>query len=355
MKRLVLTNSEMSTHRACPARWGFGYAEGLEPEEQPRAITIGTLAHAALAAAWSLAAECTPHDPKRARMPDGLGAIGAVLDQALADGADPEVVDVARYCAVTSLERCEEEYRTHLVLAVEREFVMPISAHLAWKGTVDLVTQTPDFEAIVWDHKTTSFTPDVWEHRLPLDTQHIGYTEAVRRGCFGVGLRGGLFRWSVVRSKPPTEPHINKDGRVSAALIDTTPAIYEAALNDQEARGLSVTDAQVARLEAVRARPATDYRRFETLVTDEARSRWLAEIRLEAARIRRALKHPEERTRRPEACSSVTSGRCPFREVCIQPAPETRALYRRKEDGSTTQQARLGTPTASLRIVPDDE
>jgi hypothetical protein len=308
---------------------------------------VGTLAHLGLATAWrtTLADYGDRLVDAATRMAiaveAGLEAIDDLIqEQVNANDYDDEtreelrtVRNEAAWCIEESLRRCEAELLTHKALAIEADFELRMGA-LLYGGTIDLVTQSPDGEIIVWDHKTTRFAHEVWDHRLQLDTQFVGYSHATERGVVpGVPPGAVTFRWSVVRSKPPSTPHLNKDGSFSVAAIETTPEIYADALADQEMRGIPVSDKQRLLLQKLRGAGDRWYTRVDTHVTAEQHRRWLEELKVTAKRMRSAIKRPEERTRTPEACSSPSSGRCSYRDVCIQPEPEIRAFYGRSDSG----------------------
>lgn len=364
---LAVSYSQLRAYRSCPALYGFQYAEGLRPRVERREYLVtGRVVHEAIAAgyrAWEGGPEAVVEASASAL--DGL-----IDDQVAAFRADPEGEGdppdgeleramVRHFWSGTLVDDAE-----HLVpLAVERRFRVDLvgpsgrRAGVSLIGDLDLVAFDRRYRSIVLaEHKTVGGDVFAPSRRLEMDPQTAGYIYALRallaEGAFDAGLwrlgvepdrvATGSILYNVVRRAAPREPAVNKDGRVSAAAIDTTAEVYEEALRRhgqhpgavEEAlaagvegaaeasdlpKGLGPTDKQLARLEALRAAGNTYFARFEYERSDAEVDRWLSETLVDARRLRRADQDPAERTRNPDHCAYKG---CVFWDLCLDPSSD---------------------------------
>lgn len=336
----TFTNSELSSYRSCPARWGYSYAELLTPiSEAPSAASWGSLAHAALRVGI-----------------DGLSAgwamdrIERALDDELRAAPNPEEITQVKQVVMRELQR--GTFDQHQVLATEYAFKVPFGADREYAGQIDLITREQSTQQIVvWDHKFVA-NLDSYESRAAIDTQAAGYIYAVdwlaKSGLFGA-YKGQIsrFTWNLIRRKVPREPTVllakkgdfkvageweeasrvqaqsGACGLVSSAAVDTTVQIYAAALHRQVQRGFPITENQGERLAELGTKRWNHLQ--EHFVSRDDVDRWAREAIVIMRRAESAEERPEERTRSPEACSMFP---CRFSEICLIDSPETRAAYR---------------------------
>jgi hypothetical protein len=119
-------------------------------------------------------------------------------------------------------------------------------------------------------------------------------------------------------------------GEVSAAAIDTTFEVYQAALEAQvRGRFQDITDKQNARLTELSARPDTYLAQLEFYRGPEELERWRREMWVESRLMRLSETDPSMRTRNPAACSLPQSPRCVYAGLCQDPTnPVARAEFR---------------------------
>jgi len=165
----LLTHSRLSTFRACPRRHFLRYEVGLVPEDEERALRIGTAYHAAHEA-MDLG-----RDPEAA-----ITALGTL-----------DAHDAAMVAAMLVVHRQRWEGHALEVVATELQFELPLvnpdtgSATPVWRiaGKIDRIYRLADGRLCVQDYKTTTedISPgsDYWL-RLSLDQQMSIYVLAAR-------------------------------------------------------------------------------------------------------------------------------------------------------------------------------
>lgn len=371
----TLTNSELSTLRECPQKWGFAYRERLRPRTQAAPMALGTAAHEGLAAGYreQLRALSQKETPSLDAMREAsrLAALAQhsawlsslselpLLDRERLEADAAHVPALLEWMLGHFWSRVATEIESVVPLAIEHAFKVAVRSStgrairgLSYRGVIDLVyydRQAGDI--VVLDHKTTSGEVSSIDRRIELDPQMAGYLWSVRELLRRDGERAlpglavldaeeraritsgaiptGRIAYNVLRTKLPKTPEVTQKGLVSSAAIDTLPDVYEEALRAQELRGAPRTEAQVARLEALQPRRDAWHARREFYRSDADLERWRREVELDAKRHRRLTLHPDEITRNPGACSSAWSMPCAYRAVCLDPSSEDlRAAFR---------------------------
>lgn len=251
------------------------------------------------------------------------------------------------------------------------------------KGVIDALWWDPEMERIIVDdHKTVDDLVGTTEKRIALDPQMSGYMHAaqhkIRTGewkprletqamldCWNPAALAdslGACRYNVIRRQAPKQPKINKVakndgpveavgrdpwpvitkglkelevehdqslGLVSTAAIDTTYAIYDAALAKQiSERHLPMTDKQLQLARRLEGQGDRYFGRLEFWRNADEREEWRREVWIEAKFMREAERNPALQTRNPGACTTAASMPCAYRPVCLEDVPETRAIYR---------------------------
>lgn len=262
----VVTNTEVSTHRQCPARWGFAYGELLRPMVKAGPLQWGELYHYGAEvgwnAAWSVAEMSTD-----ARLNAALGAAPIAIGERAAEHI--RVIEATDYPAeVDKNALCEETEQSAKVaswsvahyfarargdlsmvpLMIEGKYTMPMpnaagmpSGTLATAGVIDLLLWDRELgRLVVQDHKGIASDVHSVEKRVELDTQLVGYVCAVKMLVRQLGgpksgqllselfhttqaarlvaaqgiaeIRGatiGAVTYNVARRKMPSEPKLN--------------------------------------------------------------------------------------------------------------------------------------------------
>lgn len=264
----VVSHSQLSSIRACPALWGFRYGEGLQPKVTPDILVKGRVAHAGfeagyeawptknigtIASAGVVAAEAEYSEHILTRDLSGL----TDDEVARTKERDEEIFELERWMVRHHFEATADDLEHQIPLLIEHRFKVPIpnragrASGLYLIGDLDLVSWDRRYESLVThEHKTTGMSVDTISRRLEMDPQTAGYMHALRvllrehvlaplfwrHGIETTKtieeLTGQVF-YNVSRSKRPSVPKVNKDGTVSTAACDTTPDMFRDAMEQQ--------------------------------------------------------------------------------------------------------------------------
>lgn len=371
--RLTVSNSERATFLMCRKRWWFEYVELLRPVIRARALTWGGVFHggieAGYRAAFSGAAPSVALAKEAAQqaialLADGVrdslieaqrtGAIGEEeADQRLADVG--EMRSVGAWAVAHFFERTESDLHRLIPLAFELPLVFPVPdklgrpSHLWNEGQTDAVWWDPQSKQVLVDDLKTMDTDPMStgiERRIQLDPQMSGYLAGVRHKLYTGKLGGdiadpltlargvrGWCRYNLLRRSMPHEPHINKNGMVSTAKIDTTGEVYAAALARQEVeRKLPINGDQRELLLKLGARTDRYFARHEFVRSAADEDAWRSDLWADSKAMRAAQRDSSLCTRNPGACTPANALPCVYRAPCLQDAPEARALFRVAND-----------------------
>jgi len=377
-KLTVITNSEAQAFRDCRMKWWLGYDQGLRPKATPKPLGFGSAYHAGVAVMYDAIGRVPADEVISYVLENGLAAIDRSLESwrdgiagagAFSDLADrldaeaSEMATLARSSFTLFVRTFREDFERCVPIAVEIPFRVPLRnasgramPNLVNQGVIDAVLlHIDDGDIVVHEHKTSSGSISDVERRLELDSQSAGYIHAARVVFSGRGVelaeamkrdRPFLPRlseavaalssssvpvariaYNVARKKIPSVPKTNKDGRVSVAAIDTLPGMYAAALQHQEAAGISITDEQRAVLANLMSKGNTFVGRVQHWRSTADLDRWERETIAVAKSIRSAERDESERYRNPGHCAMPWSLPCSYRAVCLDDAPETRSGF----------------------------
>lgn len=299
----LLTNSRLSTFRACPRRHYLRYEVGVVPEEEERALRVGTAYHAALEAA----------------------DLGRDPEQAIDDLGTLDAHDAAMVAAMFAVHSERWAGHTLEVIATELAFEMPLvnpdtgAPTPIWRlaGKIDRIYRLPDGRLAIKDYKTTSedISPgsDYWL-RLSLDQQMSIYVIAARE--LGHDVQTILYDATV---RPTHRPHkatpieerkyTQKTSRLADGTVRPAGSLHA---NQREA---DETPAEFAArvADAMRAEPDRFFARHEIARLDRDLDETRAEIWSQQLAIREAQRSGRW-YRNPGAC--VTPYRCPYLSIC---------------------------------------
>lgn len=329
MASSLLTHSRLSTFRACPRRHWFRYEIGLRPEQQSRALRVGTAFHAAMEA------QDLGHDV--------AAAIDAIVD------LDP--YDKAMVAAMVVVHGERWSHEVYEVVATEVEFDLPLTnpdtgqPSRLWRlaGKIDRIYRLQSGALVLGDYKTTSedisSDSDLWL-RLSLDQQMSIYVIAAR----ALGYDVNAILYDVVvrpRHRPnlattPDKVRRKKDGTPYANVrtADETPEEFAARVAD-----------------AMRAEPDRYFARHEIARLDQDLDETRAEVWQQQQTIRE-MQRSGLWYRNPGAC--VTPWPCDYLSICqtcTQPPAEVPAGFVQLADVhpelSATEQGPSCSATAS--------
>lgn len=357
-RRLTVSSSELSHVRTCRQKWWFRYHEKLDPIATRRAFAEGTLVHLGLQALYE-SVQRAQWDTEPSRLDHAAVASAAIeaAEQAVrgggeqlalssddSDDRDAATVDLAvsvlRRYARSFLQSDLARYR---VMAVEPRFEVPlvngVGQHTGprYMGYLDLlVYDVQAQQPVLHEHKTTSGDASEFAGRLDLDPQVAGYLYALHHmapmevpwlGPVQTATR--TVAYNVLRKNGPREPNVNRDGRVSAAAVDTVREVYQRALDTQP--GGPPSQAQLDRLAQLPDAPDRFIKRHWMVLPERDIERWRADAYEDVREIRQLQAGRRHVTRNPHSCAPPWGQWCPYRPVCIEDDPALRAaLYRPK-------------------------
>lgn len=390
----VLTNSELQSVRDCPQKWDFAYREGLRPKIEARALSFGRTMHEGIRAAVATInplraaglaldtrielAKVAARDVVTKKHGEWFGKL--LRDDLSADELDRLADDAedTRLTITWMVEHYVDHFRDdweHLVpIAIERAFRATLvnvrgreTPHLVWTGVWDLVAFDRRIgDVLLIDHKSTSGSIDSIDRRVELDPQMGGYLWALRKTLAKspesfdlqwltpaerarlmehLNALTGRIAYNVLRKKRPRVPEFTQKGFVSVAAIDTLPEFYEAALKEQEAKGVGFerTEKQVEILASLTQRGDNYISRREFNKTDDEIARWRREVFVEASRVREMERDPSTVTRNAGHCTAPWSQPCAYRSICLDDTPELRASFDRVARHVEVEEAEAST------------
>ena len=171
------SHSSIKRFQRCQYSWKKYYIDRIEPTEKKAHFARGVDLHEGLELYHTF-------DPKFAEW---------MLD---ADPADRDIL--VRYA-----DKWDEEWT---VIDTEAELEMTIGPYTL-VFIPDLIVEIAG-EVWIVDHKTTANIPDEWDPYNMTDFQHLLYVEGLRQN--GYDVKGFIFNY--LRTKPPTQPALVKDG-----------------------------------------------------------------------------------------------------------------------------------------------
>ena len=191
------SHSALKVFQRCQYKWSKKYIDRLELDEDKPHLERGKNLHELLALYYQ----------------------DNEFDTAYAE-AEPEDRELLnRYAA-----KYDKDDRDWEILHIEEEFEMRIGPYTL-VYIPDLVIRIGEDVWIV-DHKTTKNIPDEWDPYNMTDFQHLLYVAGMQEHYPNV--RGFIFNY--IRTKPPTQPRLVKDGsRISnlRALDTDYQTLYE--------------------------------------------------------------------------------------------------------------------------------
>lgn len=370
----VFTNSELQTFRDCAQKHDFAYRQRLRPLVEGKALAVGSIFHDGMRdgirAGWAPGWKSTPNPVRLENQItaavlgiDGLvgrwaakivehSEVASVDYERLATEVD-ETAAMVKWMLAHYFRQTARDLVDLVLIEAERAFRVPIRAkdgsvrHLYQAGVRDAAFFDPAYNAVVLaEHKTCSSAPRDIEKRAEMDPQTTGYVYALREGLAAgelvtvdgeaIGREASVarFHYNALRKSSPKTPKVNQDGTVSVAAIDTTPAMYQAALDEQaHVRKISVTPKQVELYQRLVDGGDRYFARVEYHRTDAEIERWRSETFVDAARVREADRDPTRRTRNSGHCNMPWSMKCVYRSICLDPkAPELRTMFRVTDD-----------------------
>lgn len=375
MSRQTITISELGTFRGCKQKWLLRYHLQLDPNRDESAKRyLGTLFHDCTAQGIRAVYDKRPHQGWDICHLAGLDKANGVAAELLIEAQPGEHAPEDMHAEWTEMQdklysmigfyfdfMCER-WQYLVPLLVEGEFLAPIrdakgrAVNLWLTGAIDIVWwDTRTRSIIVEDHKTTSKTFTDFERKAPLDSQMCGYVYATKevlhtalaaekRGDIPKGMPSlhalgiteshieslGTIRYNMSRSRVPSVPHVNQNGKVSVKKIDTTPAIYLEALREQEeVRGIPPDEKQTEKALELKEMDRPYFAQLEHFWSAREVERWRKEAWADARQMRAVSRNPEEATRNQWLCTEGPYG-CAYSDGCMD-HDQIDAFYTRRE------------------------
>ena len=190
------SHTALKRFQRCQYMWSKYYIDRIQPKERAAHFKRGSDLHDLLESYHTL----------------DMGFAAKLFD------AEPDDADIlVRYA-----EKWEDEEWS--VLHAEEEFELCVEG----KTVVFIPDLVIEINGEIWivDHKTTANIPDEWDPYNMTDFQHLLYIAGMQQ-IYGDKVKGFIFNY--LRTKPPTQPTLVKDGtRISnLRAIDTTADILQ--------------------------------------------------------------------------------------------------------------------------------
>lgn len=230
------SHTALKVYERCPKAYEYKYVDGLRLRERAEHFDQGSRLHHGL--------ELYHTDP--VEFVEWLGS---------ATPNDRDILE--RYADKWDGEEWE-------VIDSEADLEFTIGPHtVVFKP--DLIIRIND-EVWIVDHKTTKNIPDEWDPYNMTDFQHLLYIAGLRQLHPEWKVKGFIFNY--LRTKPPTQPKLIKDGSRVADVrrLDTTPEHIEALLKHAGIEDPSARE----KIQILRASPDKFFQRHFLIVTDEA-------------------------------------------------------------------------------------
>jgi hypothetical protein len=311
MSRAVLTQSSLSTFRACPRLYAYKYEYGLRRQRDDEALRVGS--------AFALAVE----------------AEGKGLDvQAAIERGNLDAYEMALVAAMfqTHIERWADDPVEHV--AAELEVSMPLVNPETGRQSplwvvglkIDRIVRLADGRLALREYKTTSrdFAPgsNYWT-RLDLDAQLSLYVIGARRAGYDVAT----IQYDVTRR--PRQRPLKATPETERKYVKTTGLLYA----NQRAADETPEEYAARVAGAMREDPSRYFARVEIARTDQDLEDFQHELWDQAQALSEA-KRKERWYRNPSNCVSSTGRACDFLPICKFSNLDTRVPegYRRVEN-----------------------
>lgn len=205
---ITVSYSKVSTYRACPQSYHWGYVMGLEPNKISRPLSFGTDFHKLL--------ECRTNSAELKKAKQAIQkAYDDLTSQQQEDLGDTYIEDLFQI-----FEDYQKRWaKASLPEVTEHEFYLPLGKYkgedVKFHGIIDELYFDKDTGAvsIIGEHKTFSQKPDM--SILAMNQQVCLYAKAVEQEF---GVMPTKVRWDYIRSSPSKEPiWLEKSQRFSEA------------------------------------------------------------------------------------------------------------------------------------------
>jgi hypothetical protein len=214
-----VSQSKVKRWRRCKQEYHYKYVDGLKRKHVKRPFAFGRLVHE------MIEAEANGDDPFEYL--NNLNIDQMKLFQAEREEYGDLVADV-RTIMTAYFEYWEDRPLTPIRMkkrSAEHPFEIDIAPDILWRGYIDEIAITWTGLRALVEHKTFSKKPSEDERWRNL--QSSVYARAVDM----MGWKPiEAVCWDYIRSKPPTQPQILKDGSISVRKIDTLPSVVRAVL-----------------------------------------------------------------------------------------------------------------------------
>lgn len=206
---LSVSQSELKSFRRCKRQYFYKVIEGLEARLTDPKLKFGSWVHDLLRAHYMGEDWRKQHDRQLKQFQN------LFIEEREFYGDMPQLAERMMESYLWKYRKEESEWET---LYVEETFEIHFAQGDTFSFTPDLIVRDHSDNGSVWvvDHKTVRSIPS-GEWRLE-DLQSTLYPWALSEGM-DLDVKGFIFNY--IRRKAPTVPHINQDGSISRARIDT--------------------------------------------------------------------------------------------------------------------------------------
>src|SRR5688500_3321610 len=221
--------SKVNTWRRCKQEYQYKYVENLQRKSTKRPFFFGKIVHRMI--------------EERAEKRDPM----AILDDVVKSIAKMKVFDTEKQEMLETVEDARlimsdyfdywpagefklipQDDENGETRYTEHEFALNIGDGIVFKGQIDGIVKTPNKLRWVMENKSFTHLPSE-DHRWR-NLQTVVYARAIEMLGWVKRVDGVMLNY--IKSKPPTVPHQNKDGRLSKAHIVTLPRVWQSRIQE---------------------------------------------------------------------------------------------------------------------------
>lgn len=221
----VVTQSSLRAWRRCHNLYGYKYVERLRPRAIARPLVFGTAIHRI--------AEYSIEGKTPAQAVQDINKGRALVFAAEVDHWDEIIRDADIIMAEYKAFYKKDDLRFPMIKGKKTEFQFSytLKPGLEFHGKIDAIPETKDKRRWIMEHKSRRGRIENDSVRTR-DIQTMLYAK-VAEGTKLVPRIGGVI-WDYIRSKTPSAPHVNKNGELSKAQIETLPSVYLKTIKDNK-------------------------------------------------------------------------------------------------------------------------
>lgn len=224
MSKFGVGQSKVNTWRRCRQEYQYKYVENLQRKATKRPLFFGKIVHR------MIEENGEGKNPMKVlrevkKSIDKMGVFETEKQEMYETVEDARLImsDYFDYWPKDEFKLIPQDDENGETRYTEHEFALDIGDDIVFKGQIDGIIKTPNKLRWVMENKSFNKALPSEDHRWR-NLQTVVYARAIE--MLGWVRRIDGVMWNYIKSKPPTVPHQNKDGRLSKAHIVTLPRVW---------------------------------------------------------------------------------------------------------------------------------